>query len=224
MTEFLLHLFLAMGLFAVSHVVLPILPLRSALISVLGEQLYLAFYSILSIGLLAWVIMAYKAAPKVELFEPNTAMRHASLTLMLMSSFFTVAGIASRNPSLVPAEKLGWRPEAKGIFNITCHPLMWGIALWGFSHALANGHAAALALFGGMAALAVAGALHIDFRKRKTLGDTWLDFEKQTSFIPLAAIAAGRIRMEKGEIFWWQNVTSGRRLCRFANSPWSAGA
>ena len=83
---------------------------------------------------------------------------------------------------------------------------MWGIALWGFSHALANGHAAALALFGGMAALAVAGALHIDFRKRETLGDTWLDFEKQTSFIPLAAIAAGRIRMEKGEIFWWQTL------------------
>ena len=145
--------------------------------------------------------MAYKAAPKVEIFEPNTAMRHASLTLMLMSSFLTVAGIASRNPSLVPAEKLGWRLEAKGIFKINYHPLMWGIALWGFSHDLANGHAAALALFGGMAALAVAGALHIDFRKRETLGDTWLDFEKQTSFIPLAAIAVGRIRMEKGEIF-----------------------
>ena len=76
MTGTLLHLFLAMGLFAVSHVVLPIHPLRSALISVLGEQLYFAFYSILSVGLLAWVIMAYKAAPKVEIFEPNTAMRH----------------------------------------------------------------------------------------------------------------------------------------------------
>ena len=78
--------------------------------------------------------------------------------------------------------------------------------MWGFSHALANGHAAALALFGGMAALAVAGALHIDFRKRETLGHTWLDFEKQTSFSPLAAIAAGRIRMEKGEIFWWETL------------------
>ena len=167
-----------MSLFAVSHVVLPILPLRSALINVLGEQLYLAFYSILSIGLLIWVTMAYKAAPTVELFEPNTAMRHASLMLMLMSSFLTVAGIASRNSSLVPAEKLGWRPEAKGGFKITRHPLMWGIALWGFSHAIANGHAAALALFGGMAALAVAGALRIDFRKHETLGDTWLDFEK----------------------------------------------
>jgi len=31
-----------------------------------------------------------------------------------------------------------------------------------------------------MVALAVAGALHIDFRKRKTLSDTWFDFEKQT--------------------------------------------
>ena len=76
-----------MGLFAVSHVVLPIPPLHSGLIRVLGEQLYLAFYSILSIGLLAWVIMAYKAAPKVELFESNTAMRHAPSKLMLMSSF-----------------------------------------------------------------------------------------------------------------------------------------
>ena len=192
-----------MDLFAVRHVVLPILPLRSALIGVLGVQPYLAFYSVLSVGLLAGVIMAYKAAPKVDLFEPNTAMRHASLTLMLMSSFLTVARIALRNPSLVPAEKLGWRPEAKGVIKITRHPLMWGIALWGFSHALANVHAAALAMFGGMAALAVAGALHIDFRKREILGDTWPDFEKQTSFIPLAAIAMGRVRMKKGEIFWW---------------------
>ncbi len=197
---------LAMALFVGTHIGLPHPNLRKALVGWFGEWGYLAAYSVLSIGLLAWVINAYKAAPHIELFSPNVAMRHASLTLMLIASFLLVCGFAQRNPSTVPAAKLGWRPADRGIFKITRHPVMWGVAFWGCSHALANGHVAALILFGGMALLAILGAAHLDWRKRRALGEDWLAFEAKTSFVPLVAIAAGRVRTERGDIPWWQSL------------------
>ncbi len=195
-----------MGLFIASHVLLPMVGVRRALVRTSGEKVYLIAYSALTVALLIWVVKAYNAAPIVAVFEPNTAMQHGSLTFMLIAVFLLVSGVLTRNPSMVPAESLGWRPEAKGVFKITRHPVMWGIALWGISHLLANGHIAALLLFGGMTALALAGAAHIDHRKRTTVGDDWLRFEAQTSFVPLVAIAMGKVRMERREIPWWHTV------------------
>lgn len=197
---------LAMALFIVTHVALPAAGLRAAAVRALGEWGYMAGYSILSIALLTWVIVAYKAAPLVEVLEPNTAMRHASLTAMLLAAFLLIGGMAGRNPSTVQAAKLGWKPRAVGVLKITRHPMMWAVAFWGLSHAMANGHAAALILFGGMTILALAGAWHLDRRKRSSLGDDWLDFEAETSFFPLVAIAAGKTRLERGEIPWWQSL------------------
>ena len=197
---------LAMGLFIVSHLVLPAAVLRHPLTRVLGEWGYLVGYSLISVALLAWLINIYKATPYIEIFTPNTAMRHASLTLMMLASFFMAGGLFTRNPSTVQGAKLGWKPQAKGIFKITRHPVMWGVALWGVSHVLANGHAAALIFFGGMAIIAIGGAMHLDHRKRMSLGDEWTAFEAETSFVPLVAIATGKIRMERGEIPWWQSL------------------
>ncbi|MEK9751924.1 MAG: NnrU family protein [Rhodospirillaceae bacterium] len=206
MSQGLAPLVVAMVLFVGTHIVLPDPQVRRVLVRVLREKSYLAAYSVLSIGLLAWVVNTYKLAPHVEALVPNTGMRHASLTVMLVASFFLVCGFAQRNPSTVPAAQLGWKPEAKGIFKMTRHPVMWGVALWGVSHALANGHAAALILFGGMALLALAGAWHLDRRKRLALGEDWLAFEAATSFVPLGAIVTGRARMERGDIPWWQSL------------------
>jgi uncharacterized membrane protein len=206
MTGTLEYLTLAMSLFIVSHILLPVQGVRSALVRVLGEKVYLVIYSGLSIGLLAWIVEAYNSAPVVEFFEPSTAMRHGSLTLMLISVYLLVGGVLTRNPSLVPAESLGWRPEARGVFKITRHPVMWGIALWGGSHFLANGHFAAIILFGGMTVLALAGAVHIDHRKRQTVGEDWLHFEAETSFVPLVAIAMGKVRIDRREIPWWHTL------------------
>jgi uncharacterized membrane protein len=206
MTGSLADLALAVGLFVVSHLVLPITALRNGIIGIIGRSAYLLLYSAISIALLLWIVEAYGAAPIVDLFAPNTAMRHATLTLMLIAVFLAISGVATPNPSAVPAQDLGWKPEVKGVFKITRHPLMWGIAIWGGCHFLANGHAAALILFGGMTVLALGGAMHIDRRKRESLGEEWRRFEEQTSFVPLAAIAMGKVRMERREIPWWQTL------------------
>jgi uncharacterized membrane protein len=202
----LLSLAAAMTLFVGTHVGMPEPKLRDALTARIGENGYLATYSVISIGLLAWVIIAYKAAPDVEIWIANTGMRHASLTLMLIAAFFLIAGMTTRNPSTVQAKKLGWKPEAKGVFKITRHPVMWAATLWAIAHTLANGDAAAIILFGGIGLLSLLGAAHLDRRKRLALGADWEAFQAETSFVPLGAIATGRARVERGEIPWWQSL------------------
>ena len=85
MSQGLMPLAIAMALFVGAHIWLPDPPVRRAFTRVLTERGYLAAYSVLSIALLAWVINAYKAAPMIEAIVPNTGMRHASLTVMLIA-------------------------------------------------------------------------------------------------------------------------------------------
>ena len=206
MNESILHLAVAMGAFVASHIVMSISPVRAPLVNAIGEWGFKAVYSIISVALLAWVIMAYGVAPKNELFEPGTAMRHASLTMMLLAAFFLVCGYTTPNPGIMGMEAAGLKSGAKGVLKITRHPVMWGVALWGTSHVLGNGHAAALTLFGGMVALALVGAAHIDVKRRETYEQAWSDYEAETSFWPLAALLAGRTKVEKGEVRWWQSL------------------
>jgi uncharacterized membrane protein len=90
----------------------------------------------------------------------------------------------------------------RGIFRITRHPFMWGVALWAIVHAAANGDAASTMLFGALAALAVGGTLHADSRKRRQLGPAWDAYTRQTSHVPFAAIAQGRTGLVWHEIGW----------------------
>lgn len=206
MNESILQLAVAMGAFVASHVVLSTSPVRTPLVKVVGEWGFKAVYSIISVALLAWVIRAYGVAPEIELFEPGTAMRHASLTMMLLAAFFLVCGYTTPNPGIMGMEAAGLKSGARGVLKITRHPVMWGVALWGISHVLANGHAAALILFGGMTVLALVGAAHIDTKRRDTFKQAWADYEAETSYWPLAAILAGRTKVEKGEVRWWQSL------------------
>jgi uncharacterized membrane protein len=83
---------------------------------------------------------------------------------------------------------------------------MWGFALWGIAHLLANGDAANVLLFGGLITLALLGARHIDAKKRRSMGEAWQPFATATSFLPFAAIAAGHARFRASEIGWWRIV------------------
>ncbi len=197
---------LAAFLFVATHLVLPTAAVRGALVGQLGENGYLGLYSLISLALLGWMISAYGSAPEVTLFEPNTGMRHAALTLMLVACFLFVGGLTAPNPTLAATPGRGLEDGPRGVLKITRHPLMWSFGLWGGAHLLANGDAAAWILFGSIAFLALAGTLHIDARKRARLGQAWSDFEGRSSNLPLAAIAKGRTRMEGGEFKWWQTA------------------
>lgn len=208
MTGTLAHLAAAMALFIATHIGLSSRPVRTALIARLGKWGFVGAYSVVAGLLLWWAITAFLTAPHVEVFVPGTGFKHASLTVMLIAVFLIVAGYTTPNPGIMGMEARGLQSGARGVLKITRHPITWGVALWGLSHALANGHAAALIFFGGLTALALAGAAHIDTKRRAKYGEAWTAYEQATSFWPLGAVLTGRARVERGEVPWWQTLLS----------------
>ena len=56
--------------------------------------------------------------------------------------------------------------------------------------------------FGTFPALGILGGLHQDTRKIREPGQSYREFMAQTSFIPFAALIAGRTRFARADIPW----------------------
>jgi uncharacterized membrane protein len=177
-------------------------PLRPALVRKLGENGYLALYSIMAFATLAWMISAYPLAGYVPLWPK---LRNVPMFVMPFAFILVVLAVASRNPTAVKQEDaLKANEPARGIIRITRHPMMWGLMLWSGAHVLARGDLAALVFFGGFFVLAATGTVLIDRRKMQTLSVYWGRFAAVTSNVPFQAIAQGRNRLVWGEIGWWR--------------------
>src|SRR5258706_16211516 len=121
-------------------------------------------------------------------------------------------GLLARNPTIVGADKLLKSPEpARGMIRVTRHPIMWSFVLWALAHLLARGDLKSLVFFGSFLVLAALGALLIDRRREKTLGEDWRRFAAVTSYFPFLAILQGRNRLEAAEI-GWRNPAIGLAL------------
>lgn len=211
MTGSLAALAIATALFIASHLVLSAPPLRGRLQAALGAGAFRGLYAALALALLVWAGLAYRAAPVVDLWYPPVAMRHLSLTIMALAAILVVAGMTTANPTVVGAADRVAAAGPVGILKVTRHPVMWGIALWGIAHLLANGDAAALILFGGLTLLAVVGPLAQERRKSQAGGGGWAAYVRQTSWLPFLAIARGRTRLRPAEI-GWARIAAGLAL------------
>jgi len=175
-------------------------PLRPLLAQAIGEKGYLGAYTLVAFLTLGWMIWAFNRTPAEPLWE---GLRLAPALLMPFSFVLLACGLLSRNPTLVGADKLLKAAEpARGIIRVTRHPMMWGFILWAVAHILARGELKATVFFGAFLVLAALGALLIDRRKEKTLGEDWQRFAQATSYFPFLAIAAGRNRFDAAEIGW----------------------
>ncbi|MBL8658763.1 MAG: NnrU protein [Rhodospirillales bacterium] len=203
MTGGLGALILATAVFVGAHLVLSSLPVRDRLVAILRETGFRAAYSLQALALLAWVIFAFNAAPYVEVWAPAVGLRHLSLTLMPIACVLVVAGLASRNPTAVGADTAAVAAAGPvGIFRVTRHPVMWGVALWALAHLLANGDAAGMILFAGMGVLALGGAAQSDARRRASVGEAWAAYRARSSFVPFVALLARRTPWRPREIGW----------------------
>ena len=197
----ILHLALATFVFVATHFVSST-PLRMTLVEAIGEKAYLGAYSVVSLLTIGWMAWTYLRAPVIPLFHVP-GVKLWPLVVMPFSLILLVAGVMTRNPSLVGQGALLKREEpARGILRVTRHPVMWGIALWAAVHMLARGNVAALIFFGGFLFVALAGTKLIDLRKDDQLGDEWKRFAAVTSNVPFTAIVEGRNRFVFAEIGW----------------------
>ncbi|MCC6212718.1 MAG: NnrU family protein [Burkholderiales bacterium] len=175
-------------------------PLRPLLAQAIGERGYIVAYSLLAFATLGWMIWAFKRAP-VEPLWPG--LRLAPAVLMPFSFILFACGLFSRNPTAVgQAKAMASAEPARGIIRVTRHPMMWSFMLWALAHVLARGELKATVFFGAFLLLAALGAVLIDRRKEKTLGEDWKRFAAATSYFPFLAIAQGRNRLDLKEIGW----------------------
>jgi len=135
---------LALAAFLGSHVIPA--RLRGPLVARLGKPGYVAGYSLLSVALLYWLILAAGRAPFVEIWTQEPWMRWlVNLAMPLAVLAATLGGMAG---------------------------LMAGFALWGAAHLPANGDLAHVILFGLLLAYALFG-LTISLRRGASLRLTW---------------------------------------------------
>jgi uncharacterized membrane protein len=191
-------LFAAVIVFVGGHFLLGLPAVRRELVERIGENPFKGLYSLISGASFIWMLLAYGAAPRIEIWpQADWTFWVPNLTLPI-STILLVCGYSISNPSAVGQEDvLRDDPRiARGIITVTRHPILWAIGLWALSHLVANGDTAGILLFGGLAVLSFGGMSAIDAKKRATLGAAWGPFELSTSVVPFLAVAQGRISLD----------------------------
>lgn len=206
MTGSIIELLVAAVIFVGSHFWLSSSGLRAALVSRLGESGFRAFYSILAILLLIWMVLAYRAAPDLNLWYPPKLVIEVPLMVMPFALLFLVCGLTQPNPtSTIPGRRLPPERPAPGILAVTRHPVLWAMGLWALSHLIATGELGGLILFASIAFLALYGTRVLDEKKRASWSaEDWQRFSSATSSIPFAAMATSRNQWRMKEIGWWR--------------------
>ncbi|MBE1282712.1 MAG: NnrU family protein [Rhodobacteraceae bacterium] len=181
---------LALIVFLASHAIPVRPPVRPWLVSRLGLRPYLFLYSILSIGVLIWLILAARYAPYVRVLPDWDGLRWAPVLVMPFVCWLAIAGLACRNPfSFGGMAKGVFDADAPGVLGFTRHPLPVALALWSGAHLLAKGDLAHVILFGIFGGFAVMAMKMLDRRKARELGQAaWSDLARNTSLMNFSAV------------------------------------
>ncbi|MDF1793629.1 MAG: NnrU family protein [Thalassobaculaceae bacterium] len=191
--------------FTGGHFVLASAPIRDRVVEAIGEEKFRGLYSLVMLGALVWLVLAFREAPYLEVWLPGPATKWVPNILMPIACVLLVSGITTRSPTSVGGEAVLAEPSAvKGILTVTRHPFLWGTGLWSIGHLAANGDLASVLLFGGMAVLSFAGMPALDAKIRRKVDSAWGPVAMTTSILPFLAIIQGRNRLDLGGISWWR--------------------
>jgi uncharacterized membrane protein len=203
------QLILAALFFIVLHVGVSGTSARGCAIEKLGENVYRAAFSLLSLFGIVWLAHAYRVAGYIETWGQLAWIRPIAALLMLVAFLLVVLGMTTPNPMAVGGENLLMADApARGIQRVTRHPFLWGVAVWAFVHLIANGDVASLMLFGSLLVLVFVGMISIDAKRKKACGRHWDSYAAATSIIPFQAIKEGRNTLVIAEFKVWQWVVA----------------
>lgn len=202
-------------------------PLRRPLVAALGERGFLGLYSLVAGVTLGGTVWAFIAAPAGPLWWSAGDGTWALATLLMLIASVLLMGSLVGNPALVnPAGPSTPPAEARGVYAVTRHPMMWAFAIWAGVHVLVYPAARNVAVAVAIAALALIGAAMQDRKKAQLDPVGWPAWQRRTSYWPFAAIAAGRARLGG---FGMHAVAGGLvvwLVATWAHGPlagWSAG-
>ncbi|MGH6871674.1 MAG: NnrU family protein [Rhizomicrobium sp.] len=198
----------AAATFLAIHILISGTKVRDAIVARLGEGAYLALFSLASLGVIAWMCIAYnkaQAGADDPVWYDLGDVRDLGLVAVLLAFWLGVQGLLLPNPTSLKQEGAAAKAGTiRGVLRITRHPFLWGVAIWAAFHLAANGDEASVILFGAFLVLALLGTVAIDAKRRRKMGDAWSAFAAKTSSIPFAAVIAGRNTLNIGESFGWR--------------------
>jgi uncharacterized membrane protein/cytochrome c551/c552 len=186
--------------FVLFHFLLSATSIKRQLQLAIGPKGFAAVYSVLALGTFAGMIVFYRTAPFIELWNPPRWTRWVPVLVMPLALLFMVAGFSTPSPTAAGQEAKAKEARPIGITAVTRHPALWGFSLWALAHLATNGELHVIAVAVSILVLALGGMLHIDARRRETLGADWDAYAAKTSLIPFVAIAQGRARLVPSEI------------------------
>lgn len=202
-------------------------PLRKVLIAAVGESGFLAVYSVTAIATFVWLVLAYHPSePNALLWPVGNGLWVVVTIVMLLASILLVGSLA-RNPAFPKTGSLeALTAEARGVYAITRHPMLWAFALWGMCHIAIFPVAANIIVALAIIILALVGAALQDRKKERLQPTIWRAWEAKTSYVPFGAIAAGRARLHGlgwhallGGVIFWLAIT----WAHIPLSGWAAG-
>lgn len=158
----------------------------------LGDAAFLGLYSLVAFAFfvpLVWIYFGNRHTGPILWFVPvGPVLRAVLYAAMALATILVVAALVRPSPAaVVPGEA---RPT--GVYRITRHPLVLGLALIAALHLIPNGAASDVAFFGGFVAFALLGAWHQDRRKLATGDPAFRAFHAATPFFPFAGAGALR--------------------------------
>lgn len=162
---------LAFAVFFLTHSI-PVRPaVKARLVAILGARGFTIGYSLLSLAILAWIIIAAGRAPFVPLWGWEPWQNHITLTLMLAVCLIAALAVGRPNPlSFGGANNDRFDPNHAGIVGWVRHPLLLALFLWAFAHLIPNGNLAHVILFAVFAGFALLGMKIIDRRQKRIIG------------------------------------------------------
>ena len=195
---------LACAFFLALHLMISATSLKDRVIGRIGGTAYYILFSLLSLGGLIWMSVAFGVAlgdpMNVVLWSSGPFLRVVGVIGNFFAFLLVVIGYTS--PSSTNLAALWRMPDhpVQGVIRITRHPVLAGVGLWALTHIVCNGNLAAWIFFGSLLALCALGANTIDRKRAALMGEVYDKIRRRTSIVPFVAILEGRAAFDAKEL------------------------
>jgi uncharacterized membrane protein len=178
--------------FTATHLGLASVRVEPKLRAKLGDAGFLALYSVVALAIFVPLVSIYfgnrHAGPWLWTVEVGPVLRALLYLGMTLGTVLAVGSLLRPSPgSIVP----GGTAEVRGVYRVTRHPLVLGLAIVWALHLVPNASTADVAFFGGFLLFSLAGAWHQDARKLHAGEPVFREFHAATSFLPFGRGVAG---------------------------------
>jgi uncharacterized membrane protein len=182
--------------FTASHLGLASQRVEPKLRAKLGAPAFLGLYSLIALALFVPLMSIYfgnrHAGPWLWVVTVGPVLRTLLYLGMTLGLVLAVGSLLRPSPaSLIPNAPT----EVRGVYRVTRHPLVLGLALIWALHLVPNASTADVAFFGGFLVFSLLGAWHQDARKLAAGDEKFRAFHAATSFLPFGRGVGGLVEL-----------------------------